>query len=134
MGLSTEQKRRVTEHALQQLGKQAVHDSVLKKVVAAVVDAVDTEYRERLRTAKAKRRAEGRFLGGAKAPFGFRLGGDGKLRKCPQQQRWIRVIQKNSGQMSLRAIAAQIQADGFEISHTAVASILKAGTLSRLSS
>jgi hypothetical protein len=128
--MDTVRKRRIAELALKQLGKQPVHDSLLRKVVGVVVDAVEAENRERLQSIKARRRAEKKFLGGTKPPFGFRLGDDGRLVRCPQQQVWLRKIPKmaNDGK-SLRSIAAEVQTAGFQISHVGVRNLLKASTM-----
>jgi hypothetical protein len=124
------QKRRVMELALKELGKQPIHDSLLRRIVGVVVDAVEAENSERLQALKARRRAERRFLGGAKPPFGFRLGDDGRLVRCPQQQVWVRKIPRMAEQgKSLRSIAGEIQAAGFPISHVGVSNILKVSTM-----
>jgi putative DNA-invertase from lambdoid prophage Rac len=74
--------------------------------------------RERIGQVKADQKARGRFLGGS-VPFGFRLGEDGGLVPVEAQQDAIRemVTLKAQG-LSLRAIAAEMQAKGHQITAT----------------
>ena len=133
MKVSEKQKKRIERLVLERLGKQPVHDSIMRKVVKTTVDVMVEEHSKRLRSAKAAMRCEGRFLGGAKAPFGWKLDANGKLRECPQEQAWIRRAREMHGDeknpVSLRDIASAIQNAGHKISHTTVANMLRAKTL-----
>ena len=74
---------------------------------------------------KADQKARRRFLGGS-IPFGFRVV-DGELVADEHEHEAIRemIVLKAEGR-SLRAIAAEMQAQGHKISHEGVAGILKA--------
>ena len=63
-------------------------------------------------------------------PFGYRLGDDGELVPHEPEQGAIRemVALKAQGR-SLRAIAAEMQAKGFQISHVSVQGALRAAEL-----
>jgi hypothetical protein len=81
-------------------------------------------FRERIGQVKADQRARGRYLGSS-VPFGSRLGDDGELVPHEAEQEAIRemVAMKAQG-LSLRAIAAEMQAEGHQISHVGVQGVL----------
>ena len=75
---------------------------------------------------KADQKARGRFLGGS-VPFGYRLGDDGELAPHEAEQEATREMAAMKAQgRSLRAIAAEMQAKGHQISHVGVQGALKA--------
>ena len=77
---------------------------------------------------KADQKAS-RYLGGS-VPFGCRLSGDSELRPHDAEQEAIReMIAMKAQGLSLRAIAAEMQAKGHQISHVGVQSVLKAAGL-----
>lgn len=93
-------------------------------IAAAFAEAERDRIRERITGVKADQRARGRYLGG-RVPFGFTVGDDGQLIEDPHQQAAIKKAKrlKEKGR-SLRSIAAQLQVDGFKLSHEGVKGIL----------
>lgn len=93
-------------------------------IAAAFAEAERDRIIERITQIKADQRNMGRFLGGAR-PFGFEVV-NGELVPNEAEQQEIGKMQtmRAEGQ-SLRAIAAAVQAEGFNVSHVAVARILK---------
>jgi DNA invertase Pin-like site-specific DNA recombinase len=77
----------------------------------------------RISQVKADQRARGHFLGGAR-PFGFQITGEGKQKRlvpdAAEQAAVSRMIALKAEGKSLRAIAAEIAASGFNVSHVAV--------------
>jgi putative DNA-invertase from lambdoid prophage Rac len=96
-------------------------------IAAAFAEAERDRIRERIGQVKADQKARGRYLGGS-VPFGYRLGDDGELVPHEAEQGAIRemVAMKAQG-LSLRAIAAEMQAKGHQISHVGVQGILRVG-------
>jgi putative DNA-invertase from lambdoid prophage Rac len=94
-------------------------------IAAAFAEAERDRIRERIGQVKADQKARSRYLGGI-MPFGYRLGESGELVRDEAQQAAIEEITvlKTRG-MSLRAIAAELRAKGFQISHEGVARILR---------
>ena len=75
---------------------------------------------------KADQKARGRYLGGS-IPFGYRLGDDGELVPHEPEQAAIReMVAMKAQRLSLRAIAAELQAKGHQISHVGVQGALRA--------
>jgi putative DNA-invertase from lambdoid prophage Rac len=94
-------------------------------IAAAFAEAERDRIRERIGQVKADQRARGRYLGGS-VPFGYRLGDDGRLVPYDPEQEAIReMIALRVQGRSLRAIAAEMQAKGFQISHVGVQSVLR---------
>jgi putative DNA-invertase from lambdoid prophage Rac len=95
-------------------------------IAAAFAEAERDRIRERIGQVKAGQKARGRYLGGS-IPFGYRLGDDGELVPHEPEQAAIRemVAMKAQG-LSLRAIAAELQAKGHQISHVGVHGALRA--------
>jgi len=94
-------------------------------IAAAFAEAERDRIRERIGQVKADQKARGRFLGGS-VPFGFTLGEDGDLVPHEAQQDAVReMIALKAQGRSLRAIAAEMQAKGHQISHVGVQSVLR---------
>jgi putative DNA-invertase from lambdoid prophage Rac len=75
---------------------------------------------------KVDQNARGRYLGGS-IPFGYRLGDDGELVPHEPEQEAIReMVAMKAQRLSLRAIAAELQAKGHQISHVGVQGALRA--------
>jgi DNA invertase Pin-like site-specific DNA recombinase len=90
--------------------------------------------RERILDAKADQRAQSRFLGGPRAPFGWRRVEEideagkkiHKIAKEDREQKAIaEIIKLRRKGLSLRAIAAALQVKGFKIDHMSVGAVLK---------
>ena len=95
-------------------------------IAAAFAEAERDRIRERISQVKADQKARGRFLGGS-VQFGFRRGDDGALVPHELEQEAIREIVALKAQgRSLRAIAGEMQAKGFRVSHVAVQGALRA--------
>ena len=95
-------------------------------IAAAFAEAERDRIRERISQVKADQKARGRFLGGS-VQFGYRLGDAGELVPHELEQEAIREIVALKAQgRSLRAIAGEMQAKGFRISHVAVQGALRA--------
>jgi DNA invertase Pin-like site-specific DNA recombinase len=95
-------------------------------ILSAVAEAERDRTRERIQEVKADQKKRHRFLGGT-VPFGFVRTAEGALEKDPEQQKAIEVVKRIREQgESLRAIAAAMQAQGFQISHQGVKNILDA--------
>ena len=98
-------------------------------IAAAFAEAERDRIRESISQVKADQKARGRFLGGS-IQFGYRLGDGGTLVPHEAEQEAIREMAAMKAQgRSLRAIAAEMQAKGHQISHVGVQSVLKAKTL-----
>ena len=81
---------------------------------------------ERIAAVRRDQRACGRYLGGI-PPFGWRVGDAGELVAVPEQQEALtRMRRLRANGTTLRAIAAQMRANGFQISHTGVMKVLDA--------
>jgi putative DNA-invertase from lambdoid prophage Rac len=79
-------------------------------IAAAFAEAERDRIRERIGQVKADQKSRGRFLGGT-VPFGYRLGDDGELVPVEAQQEAILEMANLQAQgLSLRAIAAAMQA------------------------
>jgi DNA invertase Pin-like site-specific DNA recombinase len=96
---------------------------LLFTILSAVAEAERDRIRERISDVKRDQRQRGRYLGG-KVPFGYRVTDDGYLAEVEEQQTAIREMLSLKGQgISLRAVAEQMKARGFTISHNAVREI-----------
>jgi putative DNA-invertase from lambdoid prophage Rac len=94
-------------------------------IAAAFAQAERDRIRERIGQVKADQKARGRFLGGS-VQFGYRLGDNGELVPHELEQEAIReMIALKSQGRSLRAIAAEMQARGHQISHVSVGAALR---------
>jgi DNA invertase Pin-like site-specific DNA recombinase len=94
-------------------------------IAAAFAEAERDRIRERVSQTKADQRARGRFLGGPRAPFGFDIV-DGELVPNEGEQKSIIEMKRMKAEgKSLRDISKAVQALGFQISHVAVARVLK---------
>lgn len=95
-------------------------------ILSAVAEAERDRIRERICDVKADQRNRGRYLGGA-VPFGWKLSADGALIEDDVQQDAIRrMVAKREEGVSLRAIAKDIQAEGFLLSHAGVKKVIAA--------
>ena len=95
-------------------------------IAAAFAEAERDRIRERIGQVKADQKARGRYLGGS-IPFGYRLGDDGGLVPHEPEQAAIReMVAMKAQRLSLRAIAAELQAKGHQISHVGVQGALRA--------
>src|SRR5207248_6676472 len=95
-------------------------------ILSAVAEAERDRIRERIRDVKADQRKRQRYLGGI-VPFGWRIGEDGTLIEVPEQQLAIqRIFELRRNGLSLRAISASIAAEGVQLSHEGVKSVLAA--------
>jgi putative DNA-invertase from lambdoid prophage Rac len=94
-------------------------------ITAAFAEAERDRIRERISQVKADQKARGRFLGGS-IQFGYRLGEGGALVPYEPEQGAIReMVAMKAQRLSLRAIAAEMQAKGHQISHVGVQSVLR---------
>lgn len=93
-------------------------------VAAAFAEAERERIRERVAQVKADQKTQGRFLGGSR-PFGYDVV-DGTLVKNMSEQTAI-VGMKNmkAAGLSLRAISEAVREMGHDLSHTAVARVLR---------
>ena len=95
-------------------------------IAAAFAEAERDRIRERVSQLKADQRARGRFLGGS-VQFGYRITDDGALVPHEAEQEAIREMVAMQAQgRSLRAIAAEMQSKGHQISHVGVQGALRA--------
>jgi putative DNA-invertase from lambdoid prophage Rac len=95
-------------------------------IAAAFAEAERDRIRERIGQVKADQKARGRYLGGS-IPFGYKLGDDGGLVPHKPEQAAIReMVAMKAKRLSLRAIAAELQAKGHQISHVGVQGALRA--------
>jgi putative DNA-invertase from lambdoid prophage Rac len=95
-------------------------------IAAAFAEAERDRIRERVSQVKADQRARGRFLGGS-VQFGYRITDDGALVPHEAEQEAIREMVAMQAQgRSLRAIAAEMQSKGHQISHVGVQGALRA--------
>jgi putative DNA-invertase from lambdoid prophage Rac len=95
-------------------------------IAAAFAEAERDRIRERIGQVKADQKARGRYLGG-KVPFGFRRGEGGELIPHEAEQEAIReMVALRAEGRALRAIAADAQSKGYQISHEGVAGVLRA--------
>jgi putative DNA-invertase from lambdoid prophage Rac len=95
-------------------------------IASAFAEAERDRIRERVSMAKADQKKRGRFLGGARPPFGFRANDNGDLVKDEREQAAIREIIKlrRKGQ-PLRKIAEALAANGHKLSFVTVGEIVK---------
>jgi DNA invertase Pin-like site-specific DNA recombinase len=82
--------------------------------------------RARMRSRKQQQKSEGRYLGG-NPPFGYTVDKNGNLRVEPRKLRALNLMKKRKSQgLSLRVIATELTKRGIKISHSGVASVLRA--------
>jgi DNA invertase Pin-like site-specific DNA recombinase len=93
-------------------------------IAAAFAEAERDRIIERITQVKADQRTQGRFLGGAR-PFGFDVVEGELVANAAEQQAIAKMQAMRAGGRSLRDIASAVRADGFNVSHVAVARILK---------
>ena len=105
------------------------HGNALAKITftiaAAFAEAERARTKERICEIKLDQKRRGRFLGGS-PPFGWRVGESGELVPLAEQQRAIdRMKELRAKGLSLRAIAAALQAEGTKLSHMCVQKSLR---------
>jgi putative DNA-invertase from lambdoid prophage Rac len=116
--------RGISLHVIE-LGGDVTGDRI-GQVVFTILSWVVAAAGERVAAVRREQRARGRYLGGI-PPFGWRVGDGGELVAVPEQQEALtRMHRLSANGATLRAIAAQMRADGFQISHTGVKKVLDA--------
>ncbi len=95
-------------------------------IMSAVAQFERERIAERIADAKAKDRADGRFLGGSR-PFGWGKAEDGEtMVPVPAEQAAIaKAKEMREAGASLRAIAAALQDDGHDVSHVTAGKLVK---------
>jgi putative DNA-invertase from lambdoid prophage Rac len=93
-------------------------------IAAAFAEAERDRIIERIVQIKADQRSQGRFLGGVR-PFGYDVAEGELIPNAAEQDAIARMRSMRAEGKSLRAIAAAVQGEGFNVSHVAVARILK---------
>jgi putative DNA-invertase from lambdoid prophage Rac len=117
-------KRGISLHVID-LGGDVTGDGI-SKLVFTILSWVVAAEGERIAAVRRGQRARGRYLGGI-PPFGWRVGDAGDLVAVPEQQEALtRMRRLRANGTTLRAIAAQMRANGFQISHTGVKKVLDA--------
>jgi DNA invertase Pin-like site-specific DNA recombinase len=97
----------------------------LNQRVSAFAEFERDRIGERIRATKRAQKARGEYLGGV-LPFGWAYGDGRTLVPDLAQQQAIRDMRELRGQgLSLRGVAERMHADGFRISHVAIARILQ---------
>ncbi len=124
--LASMKARGISLHMLD-LGGDVTGNGISKLVftiLSAVAEAERDRIRERVSATKADQKERGRFLGGS-VPFGYQVGDNGALEAVEAQQEAIAEMHRmRDAGASLRAIASQMKASGYELSHEAVRGIL----------
>jgi putative DNA-invertase from lambdoid prophage Rac len=95
-------------------------------IASAFAEAERDRIRERIQEVKSDQRQRNRYLGGRR-PLGWTVGTDGELVEVPAEQQAIRrMVEARDAGQSLRAIAADLQAAGFNITHAGADKIIRA--------
>jgi putative DNA-invertase from lambdoid prophage Rac len=99
-------------------------------IAAAFAEAERDRLRERISQVKQDQARRGRFLGGARPPFGWRVDGAGQLVEERAEQKAIaRMVQLRNRRVSLRKIAETVTKDtGLQVSHETVRQALERTT------
>lgn len=100
-------------------------------VASAFAEAERDRIRERVAQVKADQRNQGRFLGGVR-PFGYEVANGELIPNAAEQEAIARMKAMRAEGLSLRAIAAAVQGEGFNVSHVSVARILKDAEVEQL--
>jgi DNA invertase Pin-like site-specific DNA recombinase len=94
-------------------------------IISAVAEAERDRIVQRILDVKRDQKRQGKHLGG-KRPFGFQIGGDGKLVEDEREQAAIsKARAMHAAGESLRTIQAALVASGHKVSHVTVNRILK---------
>ena len=94
-------------------------------IAAAFAEAERDRIIERIVNTKADQKKQGRFLGGARPPFGY-ASMDGNLVPRPGEQEAIALMKRMRAEgKSLRAIAQAVTAMGMPLSHVSVDRVLR---------
>lgn len=121
------QVRRVSLHMID-LGGDVTGNGISKLVftiLSAVAEAERDRIRERISDVKRDQRRRGRFLGGARPPFGYGVGENGDLVAIPAQVQAIEEMVRLRGLgCSFRQIAFAMRAAGHGLSHVGVKRVL----------
>jgi putative DNA-invertase from lambdoid prophage Rac len=117
-------ERGISLHVID-LGGDVTGDRI-SKLVSTILSWVVAVEGVRIAAVRRGLRACGRYLGGI-PPVGWRVGDAGDLVAVPEQQEALtRMRRLRADDTTLRAIAAQMRANGFQISHTGVKKVLDA--------
>jgi putative DNA-invertase from lambdoid prophage Rac len=123
-------RRKISVHLID-LGGDVAGNGISKLVftiLSAVAEAERDRIRSRVKETKADQRKRGRHLGGSR-PFGYIIVEDGKGGKlvpdAREQAAIARMRKMRAGKASLRTIAEAMKAEGFTVSHVAVAQALR---------
>jgi putative DNA-invertase from lambdoid prophage Rac len=94
-------------------------------IAAAFAELERDRIRERITQVKRDQKARGRFLGGTRAPFGFRAGAGGELIADEAEQAAIARAKRLHGRgKSLRYIATKLALDGHRLNPESVRRLL----------
>jgi DNA invertase Pin-like site-specific DNA recombinase len=97
-------------------------------IAAAFAELERDRIRERITQVKRDQKARGRFLGGTRAPFGFRAGAGGALVADEAEQVAIAKARRMRGRgKSLRYIAGKLATDGHKLNPESVRRLLARG-------
>lgn len=95
-------------------------------ILSAVAEAERDRIRERIADVKKDQKRRGRYLGGRRPPFGYRVSEAGALEEIPEEMLAISHMKEMAKQgKSLREIAIALNGQGFQITHATVGNILK---------
>jgi DNA invertase Pin-like site-specific DNA recombinase len=95
-------------------------------ILSAVAEAERDRTRERIRDVKRDQAKRGRFLGGRRPPFGFRLDQAGGVVPDPAEQAAIATMRTmHAAGASYRGIAADMRERGFVVDHKRVMRLVK---------
>lgn len=95
-------------------------------ILSAVAEAERDRIRERIADVKRDQKRRGRYLGGRRPPFGYRVNELGILEEVPEEIAAIALMKQMSSEgHSLREIAVSLNSEGHAISHATVGNVLK---------
>lgn len=103
---------------------ESANGRLMLTILAGVAEAERNIIRERIRAVKRAQNNQGRYLGG-RLPFGHLAAADGSLTLTPEGARGrAEALRLREQGLSLRAIAAEMRARGWSISHMGVRHIV----------
>jgi DNA invertase Pin-like site-specific DNA recombinase len=95
-------------------------------ILSAVAEAERDRIRERIADVKKDQKRRGRYLGGRRPPFGYRVNEAGALEEVSEEMIAISQMKEMAIRgKSLREIAAALNGEGFQITHATVGNVLK---------